>query len=154
VIVTPAPCSVTHWGALSHENSIAAHGWLKEFKRLGSTDFFADIGEAFIHNYRPIERGAVVVLGAFFPEHELLRMRIRAFYNSRDTKNAIAAIYALTPRLDVDEHLRDWCMLKLLKLRAFPQTRELQDAFVEALNIWQTSNATGLCGECTRQARP
>lgn len=140
-------CAIGHWGALSHENTISSLGWVKTYQEAAFGRFLGVV-EDMREGRRPIERGALVVAGAVYPQDKKLRAWFLTKLRTPDNAMAIAAVFALTPHLDLDEDLADRFTLECLKRPRTDPNDAVRVALQVGLSIWVTSKGSGRCTAC------
>ena len=142
-----AHCSIEHWADLSTENMIAARGWRKSAEELGRARFHETV-DGMMSSRRPLERGAIVVAGQFFPEDEKFRAWMLRRIRSRGEAGAIAAVFGLAPHLDYDEDLSSRLTILSMKLPRADPVDATRIAIQVAIAIWVSAEGTGRCKRC------
>lgn len=144
-------CAVSHWGALSSENLVGVAGWVKNYQ-MTTLSRFLGVVEDMRLGRRPIERGALVVAGAVFPNYLTYRQWFIEQLRKSDSKMAIAAAYALAPHLDQSEELSMRLTVESMKRPRTDPDDSVRVAIQLVLSIWLSSKGTGKCEQCGKTA--
>jgi len=140
-------CSVAHWGSLTHQNTVSAMGWVKQFQDLGEDEYLRVVLEM-LAGGRPTERGTLVVAGAMFPTNLKLRSWLLLRLKKADAAMRVAATYALAAHLDQDDSLAERLLVLALKTPKDPGHVALHRAIQDVLSIWRSSHGSGTCDSC------
>lgn len=145
-------CSVKHWQELDDKNWVSAAGWRTTIKQAGLPSF-RETAYSMIEGVRPLERGAMVVMGAAFPKDLKIRRFLKKFIlEGADDEFVVAAIYGLGAHMDFDENLRDKLLVQELKWKKSPTLKKGLDALAETFFIWNSSDGTGRCASCASRS--
>jgi hypothetical protein len=151
-------CSQDHWAALTVGNGVGLTGWVKHYTHFGKESFLSTILDM-ENGSRPKENGAIVLAGAVFQKNVRVRKWLRRLWRAtsttrpQDVQYITAVTYALCPHMDADEEIVDILMQRALRWSGFPQLSTEVACISDVLQIWRTSNGSGICSSCKASGR-